>query len=84
MTEINYSLLLRQIVGEYLEQRISRVEYLSQRRGVLDRIDHELNGNDDEDADGWLESDTTQPAYPDRLNASPTSAFGEEDRECDD
>jgi hypothetical protein len=56
MSEINYSTLLRQMVTDYLEQRMSRVEYLAQRRGLLDRIDREFNG--DEQASGWSTSDT--------------------------
>lgn len=60
MSEINYSTLLRQMVTDYLEQRMSRVEYLAQRRGLLDRIDREFNG--DEQASGWSTSDTvSQP-----------------------
>lgn len=60
MTEINYSLLLREIVDDYFEHRLSRVEYVAQRRGILDRIDHEFNGV--EDTSGWPEPDLTQPA----------------------
>lgn len=59
MTEINYSLLLREIVADYLEERISRVQYLAQRKSLLDRIDHEFNGEDD--TSGWPEPDITQP-----------------------
>lgn len=61
MSEINYSNLLRQMVTDYLEHRMSRVEYLAQRRGLLDRIDREFNGDDQ--SSGWPTSDTvTQPA----------------------
>jgi hypothetical protein len=61
MSEINYSNLLRQIVTDYLEHRMSRVEYLAQRRGLLDRIDREFNGDDQ--SSGWPTSDTVnQPA----------------------
>lgn len=59
MTEINYSAMLRELVDEYFEHRLTRVEYLAQRRGLLDRIDHEFNGDDI--TSGWPESDTTQP-----------------------
>lgn len=59
MTEINYSTLLREVVADYFEQRLSRVEYLAQRRGILDRIDHEFNGEDY--SNGWPEPDITQP-----------------------
>ncbi len=58
MTEINYSSLLREIVVDYFEQRLTRVEYLAQRRGLLDRIDHEFNGEDDSTT--WPESDITE------------------------
>lgn len=46
MSEINYSNLLRQIVTDYLERRTTRVEYLAQRRSLLDHIDREFNGDD--------------------------------------
>ncbi len=59
MTEINYSQLLREVVTDYLERRLSRVQYLAQRRGILDRIDHEFNGEDE--PNGWPEPDITQP-----------------------
>lgn len=59
MSEINYSNLLRQMVTDYLEHRMSRVEYLAQRRGLLDQIDREFNG--DEQASGWSTSDTVSP-----------------------
>jgi len=56
MSEINYSNVLRQMVSDYLEHRISRVEYLAQRRGLLDRVDREFNGDDY--PIGWPASDT--------------------------
>lgn len=59
MTEINYSTLLREVVADYFERRLTRVEYLAQRRGILDRIDHEFNGEDR--SNGWPEPDITQP-----------------------
>lgn len=59
MTEINYSTLLRELVSDYFEQRLSRVEYLAQRRRILDRIDREFNG--EEYSNGWPEPDITQP-----------------------
>jgi hypothetical protein len=46
MSETNYSNLLRQLVADYLDHRVSRVEYLAQRRGLLDCIDREFNGDD--------------------------------------
>lgn len=70
MTDINFSLLLRELVADYLEQRISRVEYLAQRRGILDRIDHEFNGEDD--TSGWPEPDITQPVNTTASQASAT------------
>lgn len=61
MSEINYSNLLRQMVTDYLDHRMSRVEYLAQRRGLLDQIDREFNGDDQ--PSGWSASDTVnQPA----------------------
>lgn len=36
---------MRQIVTDYLAHRISRVEYVAQRRVLLDRIDREFNGD---------------------------------------
>lgn len=56
MSEINYSNLLRQIVSSYLAHRMSRVEYLAQRRGLLEQIDREFNG--DEQSNGWTPSET--------------------------
>lgn len=61
MTEINYSELLRELVDNYFDEQISRVEYVAQRRALLDRIDYEFNG--DVVTSGWPESDTTQPRY---------------------
>lgn len=69
MTEINYSTLLREVVADYFEQRLTRVEYLAQRRGILDRIDHEFNGEDH--SNGWPEPDITQPV--EHGASSPTS-----------
>lgn len=62
MTEINYSSLLRELVEEYFEHRMSRVEYLAQRRALLDRIDREFNGEGI--SSGWPEPDA-QDASPD-------------------
>lgn len=59
MTHINYSSLLREIAVDYFEHRLTRVEYLTQRKGVLDRIDHEFNGKED-DSTTWPESDITE------------------------
>lgn len=58
MTEINYSSLLREIVADYFDHRLTRVEYLAQRRGVLDRIDYEFNGETDKTQ--WPEPDVTE------------------------
>lgn len=67
MTEINYSSLLRQLAEDYFEHRLTRVEYLAQRRDILDRIDREFNGEDD--TSEWPECDTsldvTQPVDSD-------------------
>ncbi len=60
MSEINYSTLLRELVMDYFERRLSRVEYLAQRRSLLDRVDHEFNGPSEESS--WPEPDDTQPA----------------------
>lgn len=68
MAEINYSSMLRELVDSYFEDRLSRVEYLAQRRTLLDRIDREFNGDDE--TNGWPESDTTQPQDP--TNPGPT------------
>lgn len=78
MTDINFSLLLRELVADYLEQRISRVEYLAQRRGILDRIDHEFNGEDD--TSGWPEPDITQPV---NTTTSPASVTRPADDDTD-
>lgn len=44
MTEINYSTMLRRLVNDYFDQRVDRVEYFTQRRDILDRIDRDFNG----------------------------------------
>ena len=74
MTEINYSTLLREVVADYFEHRLSRVEYLAQRRGILDRIDHEFNG--DSQSNGWPEPDITQPVDHDTspISKQPSNA----------
>lgn len=59
MNEINYSVMLRHLVDDYFEHRLSRVEYIAQRRSLLDRIDYEFNG--DLNSNGWPEPDATQP-----------------------
>ena len=51
--------MLRHLVDDYFEHRLGRVEYLAQRRSLLDRIDHEFNG--DVASNGWPEPDSTQP-----------------------
>lgn len=59
MTEINYSTLLREVVADYFEQRLTRTEYVALRHQILNRIDREFNGEDEND--GEEESDITQP-----------------------
>ncbi|MBC6906054.1 hypothetical protein DWB84_11350 [Saccharophagus sp. K07] len=59
MSEINYSDLMRQIVADYLDHRMSRVEYVAQRRSLLDHIDREFNGADP--SFSGPESDTVVP-----------------------
>ena len=62
MTEINYSALLRELVDDYLAQHLSRIEYVTQRRDILDRIDFEFNG--ELTTNGRSELDITQPQRP--------------------
>ena len=57
MTEINYSVMLRHLVEDYFDQRLTRIEYVAQRRSLLDRIDHEFNGEVNSKSKGWPESD---------------------------
>lgn len=47
--------MLRHLVEDYFDQRLTRIEYVAQRRSLLDRIDHEFNG--EVDSKGWPESD---------------------------
>lgn len=77
MTEINYSLLLRKVVADYLEERISRVEYLAQRHSVLDRIDHEFNG--EEDPSGSPELDATEPTDTEPYHRYTSDSFDDDD-----
>lgn len=44
MGEINYSTLLRSLVDQYFDNQMSRVEYLAQRRNLLESIDRDFNG----------------------------------------
>ena len=67
MSETNYSNLVRQLVADYLDQRLGRVEYLAQRRGLLDRMDRDFNG--DESTSGWHASDTAR--FPSHNDPSP-------------
>ena len=60
MTEINYSTLLREVVSDYFEKRLTRTEYLALRHQILSKIDHEFNGEDD--CTEEEESDVTQPS----------------------
>lgn len=83
MTEINYSSLLREIVVDYFEHRISRVEYLAQRRGVLDRVDHEFNGEDE--TTYWPQPDITEEDITQRNPAGSSSAlYSETELDADD
>lgn len=45
MTEVNYSALVRELLNEYFEHRLTRVEYLTRRRSLMDQIDREFNGD---------------------------------------
>lgn len=45
MTEVNYSALVRELLNEYFEHTITRVEYLARRRSLMDQIDREFNGD---------------------------------------
>ncbi len=55
MTEINYSALVRELLDDYFERRLSRYEYLARRRALMDRIDREFNG--DTVAQHWFDDD---------------------------
>jgi len=80
MVDINYSNLLRSLVNDYFEARISRVEYLAGRRSILDRVDHEFNG--EADVTQWPDADTTLPATPcdEITNVPQRSLRGEENK----
>jgi hypothetical protein len=67
MSELNYSTQLRELVTDYLDHRVSRVEYLASRRVLLDRIDREFNG--EENPSGWSASDTAR--LPNHSDSSP-------------
>lgn len=67
MSELNYSNLLRQLVTDYLDHRVSRVEYVASRRDLLDQIDRDFNG--EESPRGWSASDTAP--YPNINGSSP-------------
>jgi hypothetical protein len=54
VSDLSYSSLLRNLSADHYYRRITREEYRSQRRQILDRIDEEFNGRkplvaDDED-----------------------------------
>jgi len=66
MPELNYSNLLRQLVTDYLDHRMSRVEYLASRRDLLDQMDRDFNG--EESPRGWSASDTAR--FPDAAGNS--------------
>ena len=71
--------MLRQLVDEYFDHRLGRVEYLAQRRSLLDRIDHEFNG--DVNTNGWHEPDFSQPndtTSPNTIVRSPDEGTGGE------
>jgi hypothetical protein len=59
MADINYSTLLRELITEYSEYRISRAEYLVKRRELLDGIDLEFNGDINADQTYAIEHDIT-------------------------
>lgn len=44
MTEISYSLLLRNLSDDHFRRRITFEEYRTQRKKILDNIDVEFNG----------------------------------------
>ena len=58
MTDINYSALLRELVNDYFDQRIDRVEYFTQRRDILDRIDLDFNG--EQASAGWRDNEDNE------------------------
>ncbi len=72
MTDINYSIMLRHLVDDYFDHRLSRVEYLAQRRSLFDRIDHEFNG--DVESNGWPEPESSQPQDHENDDTSRTVA----------
>ena len=65
MSELNYSSVLRQLVSDYLDHRVSRVEYLASRRDLLDQMDRDFNG--EESPRGWS-TDTAR--FPDATGTS--------------
>ena len=46
MSEASYSLMLRNLSGDYYQNLIEFEEYRTQRKKVLDKIDLELNGTE--------------------------------------
>jgi hypothetical protein len=70
MSELNYSNLLRQLVTDYLDDRVSRVEYLASRRDLLDRIDRDFNG--EASPRGWSASDTARFTNPNDASSEDT------------
>lgn len=70
MTEINYSALVRELLDDYFEHRVSRFEFLAKRRALMDRIDREFNG--DSAAQQWFENDLA-----DYINQPDTTAVAE-------
>lgn len=71
MTEINYSTLLREVVADYFEKRLTRTEYLALRRKILTSIDHEFNGENPTSLED--DSDVTRPRDRGINSQSPTS-----------
>lgn len=67
MSEFDYSHQLRELVTDYLDHRVSRVEYLALRRDLLDEVDRDFNG--DETPSGWPASETAR--LPDENDSSP-------------
>jgi hypothetical protein len=65
MTEVSYSLLLRNLSDDHFRRRISFEEYRAQRKQILDSIDVEFNGLK-------LPSEPMQPIEPKNDEDEPT------------
>ena len=44
MSEVGYSLLLRNLSSDYYRRNLGIEEYRAHRKKILDRIEHEFNG----------------------------------------